>query len=63
VRKSNWYDLSHLKLGAEPLAFVSLFDDTLDVWGDENLRLLDDLSEVLRWSNPDEVERCLKAAA
>lgn len=58
-----WYDLSHYKIGPEPLGFVSLFDDTMDVWADEDFRLLEDLSNVLRWSNLDEVHRCLKEAA
>ncbi len=48
-----WYDLSQLKLGPEPLHFVSLFDDTMDVWAEEDFRLLDELSDVQHWSNPD----------
>ncbi|MBZ0171341.1 MAG: DUF1828 domain-containing protein [Phycisphaerales bacterium] len=58
-----WYDLSHLKLGPEPRGFVSLFDDTMDVWADEDFRLLEDLSTVARWSSPDEFVRCLDEAA
>jgi hypothetical protein len=49
-----WHDMSSLKLGPEALHFVSLFDDTMDVWSTEDFRLLDNLSEVARWSKPDE---------
>ena len=55
-------DLSHLRLGQPRLAFVSLFDDTLDVWREEDFSLVEELSEVARWSRPDEVEALLRAA-
>ncbi|AIA55747.1 hypothetical protein Acaty_c1888 [Acidithiobacillus caldus ATCC 51756] len=44
------------------LTFVSLFDDTEDVWQDEDFRLVQDLSTVARWSRPDEFETDLRAA-
>ncbi len=50
-----WYDLSHLKVGPEALQFVSLFDDTVDVWSREDFKLVEDLSDVVRWSQPDEL--------
>lgn len=56
------YDLSHLKVVEPKLAFVSLFDDTEDVWADEDFRLVRDLSSVARWSRPDEFEAILRAA-
>ncbi len=59
---ATWYDLSHLKASAEPLTFISLFDDTIDVWSNEDLNLASSLSEASLWSNPDEFERLLKAA-
>ena len=49
-----WFDLSHLQVGPEGLRFISLFDDTLDVWTPEDFRLVEPLSEVTRWSRPDE---------
>ena len=52
---SEWHDLSHLKLGPEALAFISLFDDTLDVWSREDFRLVEDLSDLAFWSRPDEL--------
>ena len=58
---SGWIDLSHLKAQSET-AFVSLFDDTNDVWRGEDFRVLGELSEVAFWSRPDELERILRAA-
>lgn len=56
------YDLSHLKTVQPQLSFVSLFDDTEDVWQEEDFRLVQDLSSVARWSRPDEFEAVLRAA-
>lgn len=58
-----WYDLNHLQLGPQPLKLVSLFDDTLDVWQEEDFRLLEPLSTISRWSRPDEFENELRRAA
>ena len=52
-------DLSHLKSAQPELAFVSLFDDTQDVWRDEDFSMVSAVSEVAHWSRPDEVERIL----
>ena len=49
-----WHDLNHLASGPEALTFVSLFDDTADVWADEDFRLVEPLSMVSCWSRPDE---------
>ena len=57
-----WYDLNHLAAGPEALQFVSLFDDTVDVWSDEDFRLTEQLSTVARWSQPDELADMLMAA-
>jgi Domain of unknown function DUF1828 len=51
---ASWYDLSHLAVGPEALRFVSLFDDTMDVWTDQDLRLVGELSEIALWSRPDQ---------
>ncbi len=59
---SEWYDLNQLAVGAEALTFISLFDDTVDVWAEEDFRLVGQLSEVLRWSEPDSFMRALQAA-
>ena len=58
-----WHDLSHLVTRPEALRFVSLFDDTADVWADEDLRLVEPLSTVSRWSRPDEFAAVLSEAA
>jgi hypothetical protein len=58
-----WYDLNHLAAGPEALRFVSLFDDTVDVWAPEDFKLLEPLSTVARWSAPDDFADVLKNAA
>ena len=54
-------DLSHLKVEQPNLAFVSLFNDTVDVWREEDFRLIEGVSEIARWSHPDQFEQILKA--
>lgn len=54
-----WHDLNHLKVGAEPLRFVSLFDDELDVWTPEDFALVEDLSDVVFWTRKDEFAELL----
>lgn len=57
------FDLQHLKKDSQPrVELVSLFDDRADVWRAEDFRLMEQCSEVARWSRPDEFERILKAA-
>lgn len=58
-----WVDLNHLKLGPQPLKLISLFDDAVDVWRDEDFKLLEPLSTLAWWSRPDELERELHRAA
>lgn len=57
-----FYDLNQLAAGPEALRFVSLFDDSVDVWSDEDLRLAGQLSDVVRWSQPDEFADILQAS-
>ncbi len=56
-----WHDLSHMRAQAS-MRFVSLIDDTADVWSDEDFKLVESLSDVARWSRPDEFEAMLRAA-
>ena len=49
-----WYDLNHHAVGPEGLKFVSLFNDTIDVWQEEDFRRVESLSTVTHWSRPDE---------
>lgn len=58
---AGWYDLSHMH-SQQSIQFVSLVDDTADVWSEEDLKLVQSLSELARWSRPDELEQFLKAA-
>lgn len=58
-----WHDLNQLIYGPEALRFVSLFDDTADVWQEEDFTLLDSLSEVQRWSEPETLIEALGAPA
>ncbi len=52
-------DLSHLKTTQSKLVLVSLFDDTVDVWRPEDFRLVEEHSQIARWSDPDGLERLL----
>ncbi len=56
------HDLSHLVSNASQAKFVSLFDDTLDVWREEDFKMLGDLSDVAFWSRPNELEYILTVA-
>lgn len=58
-----WYDLNHLAVGPEAVRFISLFDDTADIWSDEDFRLAEQLSTVTLWSNPAEFAEVLDSAA
>ena len=58
-----WYDLNHLAAGPEALRFVSLFDDTADVWAPEDFKLVEPLSTTTRWSEPDRFAEALLEAA
>lgn len=58
---TTWVDLSHLSAGAEPKRFVSVFDDTSDVWSKEDYKLLEDLSDVAMLSRPDDIRSALAA--
>lgn len=54
-------DLQHLKTSDSKLTFVSLFDDTVDVWRPEDYNLVSLNSEIALWSRPDEFEGLLRA--
>jgi len=51
---ATWYDINHLKSGQQEFQFLSLFDDSVDVWTPEDIELISSLSEVAYWSNPDD---------
>lgn len=58
-----WFDLQQLKSGLEALQFVSLVDDTVDVWSSDDLSLVESngLSTVAHWSDPDNLLAALRA--
>lgn len=58
-----WHDLSHLRTGSEKMDFISLFDDTSDIWEDKDFQLLQPLSQVACWSRPDEFTQLISKAA
>ena len=60
---STWFDLNHLAKGPKAVEFVSLFDDTAEVWGKEDYSLVEPISTVSRWSRPDEFAAVLSPAA
>ncbi len=48
-----WYDLNALRVTTQGMQFVSLFDDTMDVWSADDFKSVEHLSRVGRWSRPD----------
>ena len=59
---AEWFDLRHLKQTQSNLAFVSLFDDTLDVWREEDFKQVEEVSDnIARWSRPEGFEQILMA--
>jgi hypothetical protein len=58
---AGWHDLSQFRVGPQAVRFVSLFDGTSDVWSEEEFRLVETLSDIGRWSRPDEFVELLRA--
>ena len=59
---AGWVDLHYLKADAPGLAFVSLFDDTADVWREADFMLVNEWSEIAFASRPDAFVQMLTAA-
>ncbi len=57
-----WVDLSNFRLGESRMQFITLIDDTVDVWRDEDFQLVENASTVARWADPDDFEEQLRAA-
>lgn len=49
---ARWTDLASYQATSN-IRFISLFDDTTDVWRDYNFRQLENISEVVYWSRPE----------
>jgi len=52
---ATWVDLNHLLMSTEPLRFISLFDDSLDVWSSSHISQLAEFSEICYLSKPEEL--------
>jgi hypothetical protein len=52
-----WSDLSYLQ--ERKYKFISLFDDTIDIWKLENITLLEQVSNVAYWSRKAEFQEML----
>ncbi len=57
-----FYDLNQFAAGPEAMKFISLYDDTMDIWSEEDFKLTEQLSTVARWSQPEEFVNILQAA-
>lgn len=58
-----WHDLYYLSEAPRAPTFVSLFDDSFDVWDDRDYRLIESVSTVSRWSQPNEFATILSVSA
>lgn len=56
-----WHDLSNYKMSREPMRFVTLFDDTVDVWTPESFALVEEVSSVAYWSQREDFAELLAA--
>lgn len=50
-----WVDLNQLQLTTSPLRFISLLDDSADVWTDSQISQLAEFSEICYLSQPEEL--------
>jgi hypothetical protein len=48
---ARWIDLANYQ-ATQNIRFISLFDDSSDVWREMNFRQLEEVSEVVFWSQP-----------
>lgn len=54
-----WTDLSHYRVRRSPIRFVSLFDDTLDIWAPSIISHVAEYSDIVYWSQPETLTRVL----
>ena len=50
---ARWVDLASYQ-ASQNIRFISLFDDSADVWREYNFHQLEDVSEVVLWSKPEQ---------
>ena len=58
-----WVDLNRVTTGPEGLRPITLVDDEIDVWAEEDLALMEQGSKLARWSAHDEFIDLLSSAA
>ncbi len=59
---AGWFDIQGLGDGLQKLHRISLFDDEENIWAEQHFKQVEPLSEVRRWSQPDEVAAALRQA-
>ncbi|MCY4576610.1 MAG: DUF1828 domain-containing protein [Chloroflexi bacterium] len=59
---AGFHDLRSSSLAGTNVSYVSLFDDTVDIWRDEDFGLAESLSDIARWSRPDELAELLESS-
>lgn len=56
---AGWNDLHYLSMGREKTRFVTLFADQFDVWTPEDIRLIEQVSEVSYWTRRNDFAELL----
>jgi len=51
---AQWVDLASYKV-TQDIRFVSLIDDTTDIWREHNFHQLEEYSDIVFWSQPDDL--------
>ena len=57
-----WMELKHLTKSNGHIQFVTLFDDTSDLWSEKHYQKLKPLSVVAKWSDPENLVKILTAS-
>lgn len=57
-----WMELKHLTESNGNIQFVTLFDDTSDLWSERHYQKLKPLSVVAKWSQPENLAKILTAS-
>jgi hypothetical protein len=58
-----FFDLTDTQDESGGLKFISLIDDSTDIWEPEDLARLQPLSDIAVWSNKDDLQRKISEAA
>jgi hypothetical protein len=59
---ATWHDLGSLRSSITSVNFISLIDDTEDVWSEDNFSFLAEYSDLVYWSDPDTLREKLVGA-